>query len=81
MDKERIKAAVKEKFAEWFDPNNEKYQQRQELIKAHEERQKELEKKIKFYSYSNFGDEVMGNMKAVIIIIFLLCGFLPFVFL
>ena len=81
MNKEQFKKAAKEIFAEWFDPENEKHQQQQELIKAHEDRQKELNKNIKFYSYSNFGDEVMGNMKAVIIIIFLLSGFLPFVFL
>jgi hypothetical protein len=79
MSKKNLQAFIDDKLSEFFDEEDERYQQRQLLKKKQAEQREKMRQQIRYYSFSGFGDEVMENMKGMIILILLLCG--VFVFL
>lgn len=74
MNKDEIKALFKDKLSEWFDEDDPRYQRRQEVLRQQEQLRQKLREQIRYYSFSSTSDEVMANMKGLLIFVAILCS-------
>ncbi len=73
MNKSQFKAWFQDKLSEFLDEEDPRYHKRQEVVKRQEEMREQLRSQIRYYSFSQTSEEVLGNMKTLIILIAVLC--------